>query len=55
MANEKELVCMRIPVVQADQLRLIAKAYTRTGEDVNLSVVLREAIRQFLAGYGKDA
>ena len=49
MADDKVVLSVRIEKELADKLELIAKAYTRPGEDVNVSIAIREAIRQFVA------
>ena len=50
MAKEaKQLICVRIDPQDYDRLEAIAKATATPGETHNTSLVVREAIRQYLA------
>lgn len=49
MEKSKDIISVRLDTEDANRLREIAQAYTRPGEEVNLSVVIREAVRLFLA------
>lgn len=52
MTEEKVILCVRIDKTLADKIELIARGYTRPGEQVNTSVAIREAIRQFVNSNG---
>lgn len=48
MENEKVVLSVRIEKELADQLEVKAQAYTIPGEPINISIAIREAIRQFV-------
>ena len=48
--EEKVVLSVRIDKELAEQLEAKAQAYTVPGEPVNISVAIREAIRQFVTG-----
>ena len=47
---EKVVLSVWIDKDMAEKLKEKAQAYTVPGEPVNISVAIREAIRQFVAG-----
>ena len=53
MDNGVKVVQVRVKVVDYEQLEKIAEAKAkRTGESKNVSAVIRQAIRIYLASYG---
>lgn len=48
MEQEKEIISVRIDKELADRLREIANHRTSPSEDVNLSIIIREAIHLYL-------
>ena len=51
MSEAKQLICVRIDPSDAEKLEAIAKETALPGENHNTSVIVREAIRQFIAGH----
>ena len=49
MENDKVILSVRIEKELADKLEAKAQEYAIPGEPVNVSIAIREAIRQFVA------